>query len=63
MIKKKREIYHNNDVQSVFSWAPKVVGKCGSKHWFPVVQTDGLSGGRSVYGHVITQFCGMGRFT
>ena len=27
----------------------------------PVVQTDGLSGGRSVYGHVITKFSRMGR--
>ena len=27
----------------------------------PVVRTDGLSGGRSVYGHVITKFSGMGR--
>ena len=26
-----------------------------------VVRTDGLSGGRSVYGHVITKFFGMGR--
>ena len=30
---------------------------------FPVVWTDGLSGGRSVYGHVIIKFHGMGRFT
>ena len=27
----------------------------------PVVRTDGLSGGRSVYGHVITKFSRMGR--
>ena len=27
-------IDHNVDVQSVFSWAPKVVRKCESKHWF-----------------------------
>ena len=26
---------HNIDVQSVLSWAPKVVRKCESKHWFP----------------------------
>ena len=32
------------------------VRKCESKHWFPVVRTDG----RSVYGHVITEFSGMG---
>ena len=30
---------------------------------FPVVRTDGLSGGRSLYGHVIAKFSGMGRFT
>ena len=29
----------------------------------PVVQTEGRSGSRSVYGHVITKFSGMGRFT
>ena len=27
----------------------------------PVVRTNGLSGGRSVYGHVITNFSRMGR--
>ena len=27
-------IDHNIDVQSVFSWAPKVVRRCESKHWF-----------------------------
>ena len=27
----------------------------------PVLRTDGLSGGRSVYGHVITKFSPMGR--
>ena len=27
----------------------------------PVVRTDGLSGGQSVYGHVITKFSQMGR--
>ena len=27
-------IDHNIDEQSVFSWAPKVVRKCESKHWF-----------------------------
>ena len=25
---------HDIDVQSVFSWVPKVVRKCESKHWF-----------------------------
>ena len=29
----------------------------------PVVRTDGRSFGWSVYGHVITKFSGMGRFT
>ena len=29
----------------------------------PVVRTDGRSLARSVYGHVITKFSGMGRFT
>ena len=51
------------DVQLVFSWAPKLAKcvrvniNCGA---------DGRSavgGRRSVYGHVITKFCGMGRFT
>ena len=27
-------IGHNIDVQSLFSWAPKVVRKCATKHWF-----------------------------
>ena len=59
-------IDHNIDVQSVFSWAPKVVRKCESKHWFSC-GTDGRSlrwaVGQSVYGLVITKFSGMGRFT
>ena len=54
-------IDHNIDVQSVFYWAPKVVRKCESKHWFSS-GADGRSVGRSVYGHVITKFSGMGRF-
>ena len=40
-------IDHNIDVQSVFSWAPKVVRKCESKHWFSC-GADGRSVGRSV---------------
>ena len=56
-------IDHNIDVQSVFSWAPKVVRKCECKHWFPVVRTESRSGGRSAYGHVITKFSGMGWIT
>ena len=59
-------IDHNIDVQSVFSWAPKVVRECNSKHWFPCGadgRSIGRSVGRSVYGHVITKFSGLGRFT
>ena len=28
-------VYHNIDVQSVFSWASKVVRKSESEHWLP----------------------------
>ena len=50
-------------MQSVSSWAPKVVRKCESKHWFSC-GADGRAGGQwSMYGHVITKFSGMGRFT
>ena len=53
-------------MQSVFSWAPKVVRKCESKHWFSC-GADSRSGGQAVghlvYGHVITKFSGMGRFS
>ena len=55
-------IDHDIDVQSVFSWAPKLARKCESKHWFPC-GTDGRPFVRSVYGHLITKFSGMGRFT
>ena len=37
-------IDHNTDVQSLFSWAPKVVRKCESKHWFSC-GADGRSHG------------------
>ena len=40
-------------MQSVSSWAPKVVRKCESKHWLSCG-----ADGRSVYGHVITKFLG-----
>ena len=40
-------IDHNIDGQSVFSWAPKVVRKCESKHWFSC-GAEGRSLGRSV---------------
>ena len=53
-------IDHNIDVQLVFSWAPKLAKSVRVNIGFPVVRTDG---GRSVYGHVITKFSGMGRFT
>ena len=32
------------------------------KHWFPC-DADGRVGGLAVYGHMITKFSGMGRFT
>ena len=48
----------NIDVQLASSRVPKVVRKCESKHWF----SSGADG-RAVYGHVITKFSGMGRFT
>ena len=35
------------DVQSAFSWAPKVARKCESKHWY-ACGADGRSLGRSV---------------
>ena len=47
------------DVQSAFSWVPKVARKCESKRWY-ACGADGRSGGRSVYGHVITKFSRMG---
>ena len=40
-------IDHNVDVQAVSSWAPKVVKKCESKHWFSCGE-DGRTVGRSV---------------
>ena len=49
-------IDHNIDVQSAFSWAPKVARKCESKHRYAYGAE-----GRSI-GHVITKFSGMGRF-
>ena len=39
--------------------APKLVRKCEIEHWLPC-GADGRSGGRSVYGHVITKFSRMG---
>ena len=54
-------IDHNIGVQLVFSWAPKLVRECESRHW-PPCGAVGPSFLRSVYGHVITKFSGMGRF-
>ena len=59
-------IDHNIDVQLVFSWAPKLAKSVRVNIGCPVVRTDGRSavgGRRSVYGHVITKFSEMGRFT
>ena len=53
----------NIDVQSAFSWAPKVARKCESKHWYACGADGRAAGGRAVYGHVITKSSGMGRFT
>ena len=50
-------------MQSAFSWAPKLARKCENKHWY-ACGADGRAAGRqAVYGHVITKFSGMGRFT
>ena len=51
-------IDHNIDVQYEFSYAPKRARKCEIEHWFPCG-----ADGQVVYGHVITKFSGMGRFT
>ena len=50
-------------MQSDFSWAPKVARKCESKYWYACGADGWAAGGRAVYGHVITKFSGMGRFT
>jgi len=39
-----------------------VARKCEIKHWFPCGAEE-QSVGRSVYGHVITKFSRMDRFT
>ena len=49
-------------MQSVFSWAPKVARKYDRKHWY-ACGADGRSVVRSVYGHLITKFSGMSKFT
>ena len=48
-----------HDVQSVFSWAPKLARKCESMV-FPVVRTDARAVGVR---HVMAKCSGMGRFT
>ena len=40
------------------SCAPKLARKCEIEHWLPCG-----ADGRAVYGHVITTFSGMGKFT
>ena len=52
-------------MQLVFSWAPKIAKSVRVNIGCPVERTDGRSvgGRRSVYGHVIAKFSGMGRFT
>ena len=49
-------------VQYQFSCAPKLARKCEIEHWY-AYGADGRTDVRSVYGHVITKFSGMGRFT
>ena len=55
--------FDNIDVQSTSPWAPKVVRKCESKHWFSCGMDGRRSVGQSVYGHVITKFSEVDRFT
>ena len=45
------------------SCAPKLARKCGIEHWFACGAHGRSAGGLAVYGHVITKFPGMGRFT
>ena len=46
-----------------FPVLPNLPESVGLNIGMPVVRTDGRSFVRSVYGHVITKFSGMGRFT
>ena len=55
--------FDNIDVQSTSPWAPKVVRKCESKHWFSCGKGGRQWVGQSVYGHVITKFSEVDRFT
>ena len=58
-------IDHNIDLQYVcnlsFTVLPNYLESVRLNIGFPVVRTDDRR--RSVYGHVITKFCGMGRFS
>ena len=45
------------------SCAPKLARKCGIEHWLPCGADGRAAGGRAVFGHVITKFSEMGRFT
>ena len=45
------------------SCAPILARKSGIEHWFPCGADGQAAGGRAVYGHVITKFSVMGRFT
>ena len=51
-------------MQSVSSWAPKLARSVRVNIGYPVVRTDGrwTVGVRSVYGHAITKFSGMGKW-
>ena len=40
----------------------EIARKCEIKHWLPC-GADGRTGGQAVFGHVITEFSRMGRFT
>ena len=51
-------LMYNICVQYQSSCASKLAGKCEIEHWLPCG-----ADGRAVYGHVITKFSGMGRFT
>ena len=50
-------------VQYQSSCAPKLARKCEDRDWTLFSLWCGRTNGRAVYGHVITQFSGMGRFT
>ena len=45
------------------SCAPRLARKCEIEHWFSCGADGRVGGLRAVYGHVITKFSRMGRFT